>query len=335
MNRLLITSLMLFGLFNLVACDDDNKTDKKVSHAPTVIIPTPIDDDKKDDEVDDKDDEETTIASCEYDDNSIDPFIRVQTHYGLLSGQPHIASETGGLLPLTLTSDAAEGDLVLELDSSTALVAGQLVTYKALNLDYYVARISSISGNTLQLDETTPVVSGVASGQNVWNFYDEATHPNILGFNAIADYSYRSTADTINAGATHVLLGDSWFSLPGFAERIALRYPDATIINKGFGGNTLCDLLARFDTDVPSETPQYVWINSSINDYYQDVTPEDYKGRLKDLVSKVQAIGATAIVLDSAPLDNGSTSDGVSFLILSQRYASQILDLRDEALAAE
>ena len=330
---------MLFGLLNLVACDDDNnKNDRKNSHAPTIIIPTPVDDDKKEDEADDKenvDNTDSAIADCEASPNRIDPFIRVQTHYGLLSGQPHIAGETGGLLPLTLTSEAAEGDLTLELDSSVSLIAGQLVTYKALNFDYYVARISSIDGNTLSLDERTPIVSGVDSGQNLWNFYSEATHPNLIGFNAIADYSYRSTADTINTGATHVLLGDSWFSLPGFAERIALRYPAATIVNKGYGGNTLRDLLTRFDADVPTQSPQYVWINSSINDYYQDVTPEEYKTCLENLISKVQEIGATAIVLDSAPLDNGSTSDGVSFLILSQRYASQILDLYDEALATE
>ena len=332
MNKLLMISIMLFGLFNLVACDDNDAKKNSHSHAPTVIIPSPSEDDKKDDEVDDG---EPTIATCEATALPIDPFIRVQTHYGLLSGQPHISGETGGLLPLTLTNEAVEGDLTLELESSISLVPGQLITYHAQNLDYYVARISSISGNILSLDERSPVVSGIASGQNVWNFYNEATHPNNLGFNAIADYSYRATVSSIEAGSIHVLLGDSWFSLPGFEERIALRYPDATIINKGIGGNTLCNLLARFDTDVPAESPKYVWINSSINDYYQDVTQEEYKLRLQDLISKVQAIGATAIVLDSAPLNNGSTSDGTSYLTLSQRYASQIQNLLDEALLTE
>jgi len=337
MNRLFMLGLIIASMFTLAACHHDNDDDsdnKKHSHAPTIIIPTPSDDDKKDDEVDDGEGT-PVIAGCEATANPIEPFIRVGTHYGLLAGQPHVTGETGGLLPLTLTTDAAAGDLVLEVDSSVSLVPGQLITYHAVNFDYYAAIISSIDGNLLTLDERTPVVSGITSGQKLWNFYDEPTHPNLVGFNAFADYAYRSTASSIEAGATHVLLGDSWFSLPGFEERISLRYPQATIVNKGIGGNTLCDLLDRFDTDVPSETPKYVWINSSINDYYQDVTQEEYKVRLQDLISKVQAIGATAIVFDSAPLNNGNTTDGVSYLTLSQRYASQVLDLYNEALDTE
>lgn len=332
MKQLLILSLTAVGLLNLSACHDQKKsrtTQASENHTPAVVISVPNDDDKKDEE----ESNENTIANCEATANPISEFIRVQTHYGVLSGQPYIAEETGGLLPLTLTEAAPSGSLSLRLDSTVSLVPGQLLTYHSQNFDYYATKISEINGNTVILDENTPIVSGIASGQNLWNFYDNATHPNTIGFNALADYSYRTISTTIEEGATHVLLGDSWFDVPGFAERLTFRLLGSTVINQGNGGDTLCDLLDRFDADVPSSSPKYVWINSSINDYYDDVTQEVFKVRLQDLISKVQAIGATAIVLDSAPLNNGSTSDGTSFLTLSQRYSTQLWDLYQEALA--
>lgn len=343
MNKLLSIGLMLVSLFILQGCNNDNKTkNNKVthsSHVPTVIIPPSAEDDKEPvvdddkDEVDDSQNNNDNLASCDATANPINAFIRVQTHYGLLRGQPHLSGETGGLLPLSLTKDAAKGDLVLEVDSTISLLPQQLITYLGEDYDYNVAKILSLELNKIILDNSTPLASSVSSGQNLWNFYNDPNHPNAIGFNALADFAFRSVATTIDDNATHVLLGDSWFSIAGFAERLALRFPNATIINKGYGGNTLCDLLARFDADVPSSAPKYVWINSSINDYYNDVSQEDFKVRLQDLISKVQAIGATAIVLDSAPGASGMTADGLNYLTLTQRYASQLLDLYNEAQA--
>ncbi|PID46638.1 MAG: hypothetical protein CSB47_03085 [Proteobacteria bacterium] len=366
MKKLIMMTLLLFGLVGLTACndDDDDKSQQQSTYEPGKNTSSEDDGDEEgsdddgengDDDSeggsgdDDKDDEEETdtsgtddsttpnIVECEAEPNPIQAFVRVQTSYGLMFGQAHIYGETGGLLPLTLTHPAAAGDLTLQLDSTVSLVEGQLITYHADNLDYYAARIKHIDGNTVTLDERSPVVSGISVGQKLWNFYDNPTHPNASGFKAIADFAYRTTADLINSDPSsntkHVLLGDSWFDMPGFhfQERLALRYPHANIVNKGIGGNTLCNLLARFDTDVAPEAPQYVWINSSINDYYDDVTQEQYKARLQDLISKVQAIGATAIVFDPAPLNNGATTDGIEFQTLFMRYATQVSDLFDEA----
>lgn len=330
MKKILMLGFIALGLLSLTAClekSSSNNMHSSQSQVPSNTLPD--NDDHKDGE------DDNNIANCEASAHPIDEFIRVQTHYGLLVSQPHITTETGGLLPLILTADASEGDLTLQLDSTISLVAGQLLTYHAKNFNYYVAKISGISGNSITLDTRTPITSGISKGQNLWNFYRNPTHPNTVGFNALADYSYRTVSRTIEANSTHVLLGDSWFDTPGFAERIAFHFPDANIINRGRGGDTLCDLLNRFDTDVPSSSPKYVWINSSINDYYDDVTQEVFKVRLQDLISKVQAIGATAIVLDSAPLNNGSTSDGISYLTLSQRYATQLWNLYNESLSQD
>lgn len=335
MKKSLIISLIFLGAIGLTACNN-SETKQEKSHPSSQVTITPTDDKTNDKDDEDKSSPPTSQqAICDATANPINQFIRIETHYGSLLGQPHIAAETGGLLPLTLINDASEGDLILELNSTVALIPGQLITYLANNLDYYVARIDSINGTTITLDERGPVVSGITKGQMLWNFYDEPTHPNAKGFNAIADFSYRSVATSVESAATHVMFGDSWFSLPGMFERFELRFPDATIINKGQGGNNLCDLLARFDTDVAPLHPNYVWINSSINDYYGDVSQADYKLRLQDLISKIQAIGATAIVIDPAPLNNGSNAEGIDYLTLSQRYATQVLNLHAEALGQE
>ncbi|MGB1310438.1 MAG: SGNH/GDSL hydrolase family protein, partial [Leucothrix sp.] len=85
------------------------------------------------------------------------------------------------------------------------------------------------------------------------------------------------------------------------------------------------------DEVINTHNPQYVWINSSINDYYDGVTQTQYKARMQTLIGKVQASGASAIVIDPAPgmLDE-STADGRRFTLLSDRYATQILDLLAE-----
>ena len=325
MNKHIAISLMLTGLL-LGACQSSDSPKPQNQHTTSIVTHSPKDDDKTPPPPSD---------TCDAYANPITPFIRIQLHYALLLDQAFVPDETGGLLPLTLTQAAAKGDTTLQLESSTALVPGQLITYYGENFDYNVTRIASINGNQVTLDSTNALAASVAKGQNLWNFYQAPSHPNSVGYQAWADFAYRSTATLVDEEAVHVLFGDSWFSIDGFAERLALRYPKATIINKGQGGDTLCSLLARFDTDVPASTPTYVWINSSVNDYYNNVSQENFKLRLQDLISKVQAIGATAIVMDAAPAPNGISADGTSYRDLARRYATQVLDLYNEAQLEE
>ena len=146
--------------------------------------------------------------------------------------------------------------------------------------------------------------------------------------------------EPITPNATHVLFGDSWFDAnsetnqPEIENHLKTRLPDATIINAGVGGNTVCDLLARFDTDVVPLNPDYVWINSSINDYYNDVSRVDFKLRMQYLISKVQSINATALVMDSAPA-SGTSQAGSDLRVLSNGYAGAVLELLEAASATE
>lgn len=354
MKRILLVPVMLCSLLLLHGCAGDSKVSYNTTAANTYEessdsqdFVTEDDKDIKDDPKVTEDDTDTeepiTTASCEAIAEPIEPFIWVKSHYGLLRNQPYVISqadtngdltlpgETGGFLDLTVTTTAPLGATTLKVDSTTALVPNQLITYLGENFDYNVAQIASLDDTTITLTEATALVSPVLAGQNLWNFYFDPSHPNEPGYKAIADYGYRSVANSITTDGTHVLLGDSWFVDGVIRDRLALRFPDANVIQRGVGGNTLCDLLERFETAVSPELPNYVWINSSINDYYNDVTQEDYKIRLQNLIFKIQQTGAQAIVYDSAPGPSGVAADGTLLFDLAMRYTSQIETLLNES----
>jgi lysophospholipase L1-like esterase len=256
-------------------------------------------------------------------------------HYGLLRNRTYLTGESGGLLPLTVTSQAQAGAMTINVDSTTALIPGQLITYLGENFDYNVAEISSLTDNTITLTNNTTIVSKIATGTNVWNFYDEPFTANHFGQKALADLSYRKTATTVNSSSTHVVIGDEWLNNSTYTDRLEARYAGSNFINKTGNADGLCDLLADFDKDVAPNNPQYVWIASSTSDYQVGVSQEDYKARLQDLIAKVQGIGATAIVFDSVAGSAGIVPDGVvNTETLAHRYSSQVLALFNEANAS-
>jgi len=275
------------------------------------------------------------IVSCEAAPSPIKKFVRVQLTYGLLDEGAFLAGESGGTLPLTITSPASEGATTLSVDSTVSLVDKQLLTYLGTNNRYHVAQIASTTDNIITLTE--PLRFDIAAGTgSLWNFYDDEVHPNQFGSRALADFSFNSAFSVLEPNKVHVLLGDSWFKRNGespVAERLLERLPSGSVIqNEGIGGYSLCGLLGRVDGVIDSYNPDYVWISSSINDSFDEVTQEQYKARLQTLIHKVQASGAIAIVWDPAPgILNQATDAGVSFTVLSQRYATQIFNLLAEA----
>jgi len=239
-------------------------------------------------------------ASCEAEATDINPFVRVQLHYGLMFDTPFINDEVGGLDSIKITEDAPQNSTILKLESTIGLKSGQLITYLGTDGFNRVAKVGDISA-----------------------------------YKAVADFGVRS-AFPIVPNQKHVLLGDSWFDTSestgttAFEDQLNSRLSGSTIINAGIGGNTLCDLINRFESDVATQIPQYVWINSSINDYFNDVSASDYKTRMQFLIGKVQALGATAIVYDSAPAV-GTSFGGNDLTVLSNRYAFALLELFEEA----
>ncbi|MBL4941131.1 MAG: SGNH/GDSL hydrolase family protein [Colwellia sp.] len=94
----------------------------------------------------------------------------------------------------------------------------------------------------------------------------------------------------------HVFFGDSWFNQIGIKERVGAMLPSATIINEAISGNNSANLLARFDSDVPPNKPDYVWLNCSTNDLVGSVTSATFNANMKGIIRKIKAIGATPIV---------------------------------------
>ena len=316
MNRLLTMSLVSLSLLALNGCKDSKSNSGQNTNAVSNTA--------------------TTTLSCNAFADPIQSFERVEMHYGLLRDQTFLTGETGGLLPLTVTTAASAGATTIQVDSTTALVTGQLITYLGENFDYNVAQIASLTSTTITLTPETALVSSVATGDNVWNFYDEASNPNHVGHKALADLSFRETARTVGAGATHVIIGDNWLNDVTYTDRLQKRYPSANIINNTADTASLCDLLADFDQDVTTHSPTYVWINSSVNDNRVGVSQEDYKLRLQYLISKVQSISATAIVFDAVAASANTTPDGtVTSQMLAYRYSSQVLNLYNEAKETE
>lgn len=329
MNRLILMSITLSFLLILTGChhekDKKSNTISSISsHAPTTVISTNTGDTG----------DVTDIVSCEANPSPITKFVRVHVTYGLLVDGPFIPGETQGLLPLTITSPVSEGDNVINVESTLLLVEKQLLTYLGTNGRYSVGQIKSTTATTITLEK--PVIYDIAADENsLSDFYQDASHPNLYGSRALADFAFDTAYNEIEANKVHVLLGDSWFKFnetTAFADRLQERLPSGSVIqNEGIGGHSLCGLLGRVDNIIDTYNPDYVWISSSINDLFDGVTQEQYKARMQTLISKVQATGAIAIVMDPAPGPlNQSTDDGTTFTTLSQRYATQILDLLAE-----
>lgn len=98
----------------------------------------------------------------------------------------------------------------------------------------------------------------------------------------------------LNSG-NHLLYGDSWVNAGHITHRLQQRLANAKISQSGVGGNTLENLLARFDADVPKHNPDWVWVLCGTNDVYQMLTPDEFQSRAVELRERIRAIGARPI----------------------------------------
>ena len=172
-----------------------------------------------------------------------------------------------------------------------------------------------------------PIKASISAGNNVWDFYGNASHANSFGFKAIADFAIKS----LNLGSTtqgiHLLFGDSWFEDGNIHNRLIEKLPEATIINRGIGGNTTQDLVNRFDTDVTPYAPDYVWILSGTNDYWGGISTTQYKENLNTLINKSKAIGAKVIIIDSS-VGEGIGATNIENQFQSEEYVKAVNELK-------
>jgi len=260
-------------------------------------------------------------------------FSHVKIHNELLNNQSIVWGERGSyddsVQSLNITSRANKGSSSFKVTSTDELHVNQLLVYQSINGNYYIAQIRSMpDSRTINLVE--PLEEAVTTGTKAWNFYANTSHPNRYGYRAIADFMVQSQNMDASTTGRHILLGDSWFDQPNYLEaRLNQKLPLATIINSGVGGNTVQDLVNRFDSDVTPNNPDTIWILSGTNDYWQGVTAAQYKNSMQTLINKSKAIGvndAKVIIIDSS-VGAGTGATGVENHMRSDEYVNAVIEL--------
>ena len=166
--------------------------------------------------------------------------------------------------------------------------------------------------------------------------------------------------ESLKENDTIVFLGDSITALgarPGgyvtlTSEAIAKAYPELNIqvIGAGIGGHKVPNCQKRLDSDVLQKNPTIVMIYIGINDVWhwthpkvvargkKGTTPEVFESGLKDMIAKINDVGARVILC--TPTVIGEKSDGSNsedqmldqYADISRKVAketgSQMLDLR-------
>ena len=244
-------------------------------------------------------------------------------HVDFLKNQPFVWGEVGGTQSMKVTQAASAGSSQLKVRGGFTLKDNQLITYRATDGEYYTVATGQSQNKTINLRTALP--APIAQSATIWNFYNDGSHPNAIGFRSLVDFALRNNDVSALDFGKHVMLGDSWFSYMGVEERLSEKLNSAHIINKGVGGHTTAMLLERFDRDVSNENPDVVWLMAGTNDYYQGVSVEVYAANMKQLIEKINALGAKAMVFDSsvAPLMSGSST----LTEKSHRYAEALADL--------
>ncbi len=138
-----------------------------------------------------------------------------------------------------------------------------------------------------------------------------------------------------------------------FADAAASNYPSGLIevIGAGVSGDKMADLQARLESDVLSHDPTVVVIYIGINDVWhwskpdpgtglprEGTTPENYEAGMLDLISRIEAAGARAVICTPTVIGEQCDPDEVNAVMLEEFAAicrtvarttgSQLVDLR-------
>ncbi len=220
----------------------------------------------------------------------------ISMHAGVLRETGFQPTELGESHSFTVSSAVDIGDTTIELVSTDGLVDGQLIAMEGSSGGSFSAKVVSVTTTGVALGH--PLETALRRGDSVWNFYHDFAHPNSHGYLAITDYALRHLVSANLNWGNHVLLGDSWFSGASISDHLKQALPKATFVNEGHGGDTVAAILDRFDADVPPHAPDFVWLMAGTNDYFRDVSADSYRTGMQDLIERVEAEGAVALVFD-------------------------------------
>jgi acyl-CoA synthetase (AMP-forming)/AMP-acid ligase II/lysophospholipase L1-like esterase len=136
-----------------------------------------------------------------------------------------------------------------------------------------------------------------------------------------------------------VCFGDSLTSCGGangrYSDILQDRFPAHNFVNRGVGGNTFVDGLARLQSDVLDEQPDIVLIELGANDWWRNERPyTDWGKDLESCITQVQRQGAMAVVVgvfgpyrdadgNLVEKDGGTDERGAAFYRLEAEIAAR------------
>lgn len=226
-----------------------------------------------------------------------------------------------------IAAAGAVGSSNISLLNTDALEAGTCCTILHANGKYWTYSIISKTSASLTISPgLLHPVSVTSKIERTW--FNEA-HPGKFYMRQLA----QRIASEIPPGFTGkiVCFGDSWVGGDVHAEReslvkqLKLELPNAVVVNKGVGGNSIPDLIARFEADVAAEKPAYVVINTGTNDAYNPasvsfpVAVQYFVRTFRKMIGNVEALGAKSIVLGIPALAERDVATGYSNWILNDR----------------
>lgn len=261
-------------------------------------------------------------------------FEIIPMHFDLLNSKSHSYLDLEGLIGFELVRDVPQGVKQITLKDEPKLHKLELLAYESSDGKYYVAQVASIAKNVITL--TKPLAKDIAKGIHLWNFYNDGSHPNIIGYSALADFAVSQFRKSELDNKVHAFIGDSWFDEGTFEQRINYQVNVLHSINRAVGGRTSSDTLNAFDKDFPVTVmnPDIFWISISTNDYWAEVTPKNYIDNMESIIRKVNAMGAKAYILDSSvgPLDYDDIADKVIYTQknLSKSYVLELQKLYED-----
>lgn len=135
----------------------------------------------------------------------------------------------------------------------------------------------------------------------------------------VAVLKAQAVSTNINGGK-HVIIGDSWFEQGQFYNRLVGRLPQATIVNKGVGGQNAGQIVGRFETDVFPESPDVVWMITGTNDYYQNLSADLFNYYINRAKALCAANGAHLVIINSSV---GASQFSTTRFNLSRRLATE------------
>jgi lysophospholipase L1-like esterase len=86
-------------------------------------------------------------------------------------------------------------------------------------------------------------------------------------------------------------------------------HPEWTVLNRGVNGQRSDEILARFQRNVLSESPNYVVILAGVNDVYQGATLESTKNHLLAMYEKATAARIRTVTATVLPYNTASASE--------------------------